>query len=83
MELYIGVVRNKSPADAMGIRRFTDVGVTFDIVLRTDASAALGVVNRRGVGKTRHIDTRELCLQNAIGSFELPHSPGHVVPGNA
>ena len=38
----------------------------FDIVLRTDASAALGVFTRRGVGKTRRIDTQELWLQSAM-----------------
>ena len=37
----------------------TNVGVTFDIVLKTDANAALRTVNKRGVGKTRHIDTQE------------------------
>ena len=47
----------------MGIRSLAaDLGITFDILLRTDASAALRVVNRRGVGKTRHIDTLELWL---------------------
>ena len=45
--------------------------ITIDILLRTDASAALGVVNRRGVGKTRHIDTQELRLQNAIRNREF------------
>ena len=42
------------------------VGITFDIVLRTDASAALGVVNRRSVGKTRHTVTQEMRLQSAM-----------------
>ena len=44
---------------------------SIDIVLRTDAGAALGVVNRRGVVKTRHIDTQELSLQNVIRNREL------------
>ena len=52
---------NKGAAEAMGIMSFAaDMGITFDIMLRTDASAALGVVNRRGVEKTRHVDTLEL-----------------------
>ena len=29
-----------------------------DIRITFDARAALGLVNRRGVGKTRHIDTQ-------------------------
>ena len=48
-----------------------DIGIPFDIMLKTDASAALGVVNRRGVGKTRHIDTQELRLQSAVRNREL------------
>ena len=36
----------------MGIRSLAaDIGITFDVLLRTDASAALAVVNWRGVGK--------------------------------
>ena len=44
---------------------------TVDILLRTDASAAPGVVNRRGVEKTWHIDTQELWLQNTSRNREL------------
>ena len=40
--------------------------MSFDIVLRTDAHAALGVVNMRGIGKTRH-----LWLQKVIRNREL------------
>ena len=53
----------------MGIRSLAaDVRITFDIVLGTDASAALGDVNRRGVGKTRHIDVAECNTTSRIGS---------------
>ena len=38
---------------------------------RTDARAALGVVNRRGVGTTRHTDSQELWLKSAIRNREL------------
>ena len=44
---------NKGAAEAMGMRSLAaDIGITFD------AGAALGLVNRRGAGKTRHIDTQ-------------------------
>ena len=55
----------------MGIRSLAaDVGITFDIVLGTDASAALGIVTRRGVGKTRHIDVAGCNTTSRIGSTE-------------
>ena len=47
---------NQGAAEAVAIKSSAAdvVGITFDIVLRIDASAALGVVNRRCVGKTPH-----------------------------
>ena len=55
----------------MGIRSLAaDLGITCDIVLGTDASAALGVVNRLGVGKTRHIDVAGCNTTSRIGSAE-------------
>ena len=68
-ELY---ARTKGAAETMAIKSLAaDMEITFDILLRTDATAALGVVNRRGVGKTRHIDTQELWLQNHMRSREM------------
>ena len=58
---------NKVAKVELGRRRW----ITFDISPRTVASAARGVVNRTGVGKTRHIDTPELRLQNASRNQEL------------
>ena len=48
---------NKGAAEAM------EDGITFDVVLSSEASAMLGVVNTRGVGKARPIDTQELWVQ--------------------
>ena len=37
-------------------------------VVKTDASAALGIIQRQGLGKVRHIDTRaELCCSKDSG----------------
>ena len=47
-----------------------DMGISFSTVLRTEAAAALGVASRRGIGKIRHISTRELWMQNAIRNQE-------------
>ena len=63
---------NKGAAEATRIRSLAaDAGFTLDIVLKSEASTALGVVNRRGVGKTRHVDAQELWLQNAVRNREL------------
>ena len=42
--------------------------------IRTDSSAAKGIASRRGLGKTRHIDTQFLWVQERLqpGSF-TPH----------
>ena len=42
-----------------------DMGLSFSIVHETDASSALEVVNKRGIGKMRHNNTLELWMQNA------------------
>ena len=45
----------------MGIKSLAaDMGILLSIVLKTDGAAALGVVNRPGIGKMSHISTQEL-----------------------
>ena len=51
----------KSLAADMGM------GISFSIEL---TAAALGVVNRRGIGKMSHISTLELLMQNATRNQE-------------
>lgn len=36
-----------------------------------DASAALGTINRRGLGKTRHIDIEVLWIQQIVAEKEI------------
>ena len=45
------------------IAMLSDFGVTKKVVLEVDASAALGVIERRGIGKIRHLQTCALWLQ--------------------
>ena len=40
-----------------------DFGVDLQARLHIDASAALGVLQRQGVGRVRHLDVGVLCLQ--------------------
>ena len=39
--------------------------------MHTDASAALGIAMRRGVGKVRHIEVHQLWLQDRIGRGDI------------
>ena len=38
---------------------------------KCDASAAIGIVLRRGLGKVRHIDVSQLWLQHKVASGEI------------
>ena len=63
-ELYAIV---EGAAKAMGVQStMTDMGSTIDIQLYTDSSAAKGVVQRNGVGKIRHLQTKYLWVQAAL-----------------
>ena len=37
----------------------------------TDSSAAMGISNRRGLGKVRHIELNQLWLQETVNSKEI------------
>ena len=58
----------KAASVAIGIRSMLmDLGVTEGrIILKTDASAALGVAQRLGIGKIRHIEVNQLWLQEKV-----------------
>ena len=45
-----------------------DLGWDYESALeiRTDASAAIGIANRIGIGKIRHIETNQLWLQQKV-----------------
>ena len=49
----------------------SDLGLDIEegeVKVCTDASAAIGIVNRRGSGKVRHIDTNELWVQDKVSN---------------
>ena len=53
-------------AELLGIQSCAkDLGMEFTAAVYTDASAALGIVQRRGIGKIRHLRTQSLWLQEA------------------
>jgi hypothetical protein len=46
-------------------------GLNVGLEVKTDASAAKGICSRRGCGKIRHIEVRELWLQERVASGEI------------
>ena len=60
---YYGLVKGASVA--LGIKALSeDLGRCYEgsIEIRSDASAAIGIANRIGVGKVRHIEVNQLWL---------------------
>ena len=58
----------------MGLRSVAqDLGCTWKLVVLTDATAAIGVCRRRGLGKIRHLATADLWIQDKLRckEFEL------------
>ena len=49
----------------------SDLGMQLSAAVYADASAALGIVQRRGIGKVRHIHTQCLWLQEAHATKRL------------
>ena len=56
-----------------------DLGISWDLTVKTDAVAAVGVCKRRGLGKIRHLATADLWIQERLrrGDFQLLKVQGH------
>ena len=67
---YYALVATAS--EALGLVAMTDdFGDKTDAYLYADASAAIGVANREGLGRIRHLDTQSLWLQQALRKRRL------------
>ena len=74
---YYGLV--KAGSMALGIRGLlADLGHKVTLELKSDASAAIGIARRRGVGKVRHIEVNQLWIQDRVfrGDLKLTKVPG-------
>lgn len=59
-------------AQAMGLRSLCkDLGFNVDIRVHSDATAAIGIARRRGMGKIRHLDTTDLWIQERVRSKDV------------
>ena len=65
-EFYAAV---SAASESLGVVAMTeDYGDKLDAYLYADASAAIGIANREGLGRVRHLDTQALWLQQALRS---------------
>ena len=61
-----------------------DLGVDVQLVVLTDATAAIGMCRRRGLGKIRHLAVADLWIQDRVRrrDFELKKTPGKENPAD-
>ena len=61
-----------------------DLGISLDLEVLTDATAAIGICRRRGLGKIRHLATADLWVQDRVrrGDFKLTKIPGSENPAD-
>ena len=60
------------------------MGMRLDLHLKTDASAAKGIANRKGLGKVRHLEVHLLWIQQHVRTkaFKLSKVPGKENPAD-
>ena len=67
---FYGVL--KGSGIGLGVQSLlADLGVTLPLRVWTDSSAAIGICNRQGLGKLRHLATHLLWIQQAVRSRRL------------
>ena len=75
----------RAGTEALGMMALlSDLGIHTTSTLRLDASAALGILQRKGVGKIRHLDVGCLWLQEkeAREQLRLAKEPGESNPAD-
>ena len=61
-----------------------DLGIKLHLEMLTDATAAIGICRRRGLGKIRHLHVSDLWIQDRLrkGDFKLTKIPGAENPAD-
>ncbi len=75
----------KGAAQGLGLQTIaSDLGINLNLSVLTDATAAIGICRRRGLGKVRHLATADLWVQDRIrkGDFKLSKVPGAENPAD-
>ena len=67
---YYGIV--KGGCTGLGIQSlFKDLGVDVEVQINTDSSTGKSVASRRGASKIRHLDTRDLWIQERVARGDI------------
>ena len=62
----------KAAAMGLGMKGLMeDLGVGVEVQVNTDSSAAKSITARRGAGRARHIEVRELWVQDRVAKGKL------------
>ena len=80
---FAGVIRGAG--QGLGYKALLqDLGVEAQLRVWTDSSAAIGICNRQGLGKLRHLDTHTLWIQQAVrtGRVDLRKVLGEENPAD-
>ena len=70
----------KSCSEGLGLQNaLSELGIDIGLSISTDSSAAKGICCRRGAGKVKHLETRQLWVQDLIADgrvniFKIPRS---------
>ena len=63
---------SKGLSEALGIRHFLDqMGISVRMTHHLDASAAKGTMMRKGAGKIKHLEVRQLWCQYAVEKYQV------------
>ena len=73
----------KGCSEALGLQSISgDLGLTMDVEMKADASAAIGICRRAGVGRVRHLAVSQLWVQDLAGEEdEAQQSSGNIQHG--
>ena len=67
---YYGVVKGGSVG--LGVQAMLkDLGFELKLEILTDATAAVGIASRRGLGSTRHVQVHYLWIQERVGCGDI------------
>ena len=75
----------KGTTEVMGLKALlADLGIEARMAVRSDATAAIGIVSRLGLGKVRHLAVSDLWVQQTArsGAVEFSKIPGQVNPAD-
>ena len=75
----------KGAAQSLGLQSLAaDLGIKLSVTIMTDATAAIGIARRRGLGKVRHLATADLWIQDRLRKkdFSLLKIPGSENPAD-